>query len=253
MKRVLPWIIPVLILLFWQWGASWGWISARTLPAPFDVLKAFIRLVKSGELMDHMQVSFERASIGFAIGGGIGFLLGLVNGMFPVASRLLDSTVQMIRNIPHLALIPLVILWFGVGEEAKIFLVALGVMFPIYINTYHGIRQVDGSYIEMAKVYGLNTWELFWHVILPGALPSIFVGLRFALGFMWLTLIVAETIAANAGIGYMAMNAREFMQTDVVVLGILLYALLGKGADVIAHLLEKSLLKWHPNFQKGGA
>lgn len=253
MKRVLPWIIPVLILLVWQWGASWGWISARTLPAPFDVLKAFIRLVKSGELIDHMKVSFERAMVGFAVGGGIGFLLGLINGMFPVASRLLDSTVQMIRNIPHLALIPLVILWFGVGEEAKIFLVALGVMFPIYINTYHGIRHVDGSYIEMAKVYGLNTWELFWHVILPGALPSIFVGLRFALGFMWLTLIVAETIAANAGIGYMAMNAREFMQTDVVVLGILLYALLGKGADIIAHLLEKSLLKWHPNFQKGEA
>jgi sulfonate transport system permease protein len=251
MKRILPWIIPVLILLVWHLGATWGWISSRTLPAPLDVLKAFVKLVKSGELFEHMQVSFERAMTGFAIGGGIGFLLGLINGMFPIASRLLDSTVQMIRNIPHLALIPLVILWFGVGEEAKVFLVALGVMFPIYINTYHGIRQVDGRYIEMAKVYGLNTRELFWHVILPGALPSIFVGLRFALGFMWLTLIVAETIAANAGIGYMAMNAREFMQTDVVVLGILLYALLGKGADIIAHLFEKSFLKWHPNFQKG--
>lgn len=250
-KRILPWIIPIAVLLIWQVGANVGWIASRTLPAPWDVLKAFGHLVQTGEIFRHLKVSFGRAFVGFLIGGGIGLILGLANGMFPIASHLLDSTLQMIRNIPHLALIPLVILWFGVGEEAKIFLVALGVFFPIYINTYHGIRQVDAGYIEMAKVYGLRTHELFWHVILPGALPSIFVGLRFALGFMWLTLIVAETIAADSGIGYMAMNAREFMQTDVVVLGILLYALLGKAADLIAHLFEKILLQWHPNFQKG--
>lgn len=156
----------------------------------------------------------------------------------------------MLRNIPNLALIPLVILWFGIGDEARLFLVSLGVMFPIYLNTFHGIKSVDLGLIEMGKVYGLNAWGLFWRIILPGAMSSILVGVRYSLGIMWLTLIVAETIAADSGIGYMAMNAREFMQTDVVVLSILLYALFGKLADAIARTLESYLLQWHPSYQK---
>ncbi|HEY9605256.1 MAG TPA: ABC transporter permease subunit, partial [Allocoleopsis sp.] len=161
----------------------------------------------------------------------------------------LDTSVQMIRNIPHLALIPLVILWFGIGDEARLFLVALGVFFPIYINTFYGIRAVEPGLIEMGKVYGLNQTGLLWQIILPGAMPSILVGVRYALGIMWITLIVAETIAADSGIGYMAMNAREFMQTDVVVLSILMYAILGKLADAGARLLEAKWLSWHPNYQ----
>lgn len=156
----------------------------------------------------------------------------------------MDTTIQMLRNIPHLALIPLAILWFGVGEEAKLFLVALGVFFPLYLNTFHGIRSVDPALIEMGKTYGLRGWSLLWKVILPGALPSILVGLRYSLGIMWLTLIVAETIASDSGIGFMAMDAREFMQMDVVVLSILLYALLGKLADVLAKTLENRCLRW---------
>jgi sulfonate transport system permease protein len=156
----------------------------------------------------------------------------------------------MIRNIPHLALIPLVILWFGIDEEAKLFLVALGVFFPIYINTLHGIRTVDPHLLEMGRVYGMTRTELFRRVILPGALPSIFVGLRYALGIMWLTLIVAETISASSGLGYMAMQAREFLMIDIVVLSILIYALLGKLADASARLLERLTLKWHPAFQE---
>jgi sulfonate transport system permease protein len=159
----------------------------------------------------------------------------------------------MIRNIPHLALIPLVILWFGIDETAKIFLVALGVFFPIYVNTQHGIRTVDPQLVEMAQTYGMTPVELFRRVYLPGALPSIFVGLRYALGIMWLTLIVAETIAASAGIGYMAMQAREFLLVDVVVLSIVIYALLGKLADTTARLLERVCLTWHPAFQKARA
>ena len=179
-----------------------------------------------------------------------GFVLGLANGTSQTASRLLDSTVQMIRNVPHLALIPLVILWFGIGEEAKLFLVALGVFFPIYVNTYHGVRTVDAGLIEMGRVYGLGRGALFRQVVFPGAMPSILVGVRYALGFTWLTLIVAETISAQSGIGYMTMNAREFLQTDVVVLGILIYALLGKAADVATVALEHWALAWHPAFQK---
>ena len=171
-----------------------------------------------------------------------------------LSTRILPSpegvlkAIQMLRNVPHLALIPLVILWFGIDESAKIFLVALGTMFPIYINTWHGIRNIDRGLVEMARSYGLSGFALFRHVILPGALPSIMVGIRFALGLMWLTLIVAETISANAGIGYLAMNAREFLQTDVVVVAIILYAILGKLADFSAQLLERVWLRWNPAY-----
>ena len=198
----------------------------------------------------NIWVSFWRASVGFLIGGGIGFALGLANGLSRLSSKLTDTTLQMVRNIPHLALIPLVILWFGIDEEAKLFLVALGVFFPIYLNTLHGIRTVDPQLIEMGRIYGMTDGELFRRVILPGALPSIFVGLRYALGIMWLTLIVAETIAASSGIGYMAMQAREFLLIDVVVLAILIYALLGKLADSASRALERLTLSWHPAFQK---
>jgi len=248
-QPLIPWLVPILLIVIWQFLVQVGWLSTRVLPAPTGVVQAGIQLAKSGELFRHIGVSSWRAFAGFVVGGGIGLVLGLLNGIFPIAEKLLDTSVQMIRNIPHLALIPLVILWFGIGEEAKLFLVALGVMFPIYLNTFHGIRTVDSGLIEMGKVYGLNATSLFWEIILPGALPSILVGLRYALGIMWLTLIVAETIASDSGIGYMAMNAREFMQTDVVVLSILMYALLGKLADTAARVLEEKWLSWHPSYQ----
>lgn len=243
------WLVPVLLVAIWQFFSQIGWLSDRVLPAPSAVLQAGITLFNSGELIDYILVSTERALIGFVIGGLIGFILGLMNGLSSTAETLFDSSVQMLRNIPHLALIPLVILWFGINEEAKVFLVVLGVLFPIYINTFHGVKSVDKQLIEAAKVYGLSGFSLFWHVILPGSLSSILVGVRFSLGVMWVTLIVAETISANSGIGYMAMNAREFMRMDIVVLSILLYALLGKLSDWIAKLIEKQFLKWHPSYQ----
>jgi sulfonate transport system permease protein len=247
---LLRWAVPVAVILIWQGVVSFGLLSTRILPAPWEVVEAGIRLARSGELARNMWVSFWRAMVGFAIGGSIGFAFGLANGLSKRCDDVFDSTLQMVRNIPHLALIPLVILWFGIDETAKIFLVALGVFFPIYINTQHGIRSVDPQLIEMGKTYGMTPTELFWRVMLPGALPSIFVGLRFGLGIMWLTLIVAETIAASSGIGYMAMQAREFLLLDVVVLSILIYALLGKAADSAARILERICLSWHPAFQK---
>nr|WP_028593936.1 aliphatic sulfonate ABC transporter permease SsuC [Paenibacillus assamensis] len=247
----IAWIMPITLLILWQILGQLGWISTRILPTPIAVIEALITLVSNGMLFDYIGTSTGRALIGFAIGGSIGFSLGLLNGMIPLAEKLTDTSIQMVRNIPHLALIPLVILWFGIDEAAKLFLVALGVAFPIYLNTFHGIRSVDPSLIEMGKVYGLRGWALFRNIILPGALPSILVGVRFALGTMWITLIVAETISADSGIGYMAMNAREFMQMDVVVLSILLYALLGKLSDSIAKWCERLFLQWHPNYGKG--
>lgn len=247
--RLAPWALPLALVILWQIAVETGWLSNRILPAPSAVLAAFWSLSQSGELWQHLSISSQRALIGFAIGGSIGLILGFITGLSRWGERLLDSSVQMIRNVPHLALIPLVILWFGIDESAKIFLVALGTLFPIYLNTYHGIKNIDRGLLEMARSYGLSGFRLFTQVVLPGALPSIMVGVRFALGFMWLTLIVAETISANSGIGYLAMNAREFLQTDVVVVAIVLYALLGKLADVGAQLLERVWLRWHPAYQ----
>lgn len=243
------WILPAAILIVWEISARSGVISANVLPAPSAVAEAFWRLLGSGELGENIGVSTLRAVSGFVIGGSIGFVLGLANGVSVLSRRLTDTTLQMVRNIPHLALIPLVILWFGIDEEAKLFLVALGVFFPIYVNTLLGIQGVDPQLIEMGRIYGMSRPQLFLRVILPGALPAIFVGLRYGLGIMWLTLIVAETISASSGLGYMAMQAREFLLIDVVVLSILIYALLGKLADSLARLLERLSLQWHPAFR----
>ncbi|MCW7537137.1 aliphatic sulfonate ABC transporter permease SsuC [Aquabacterium sp. A7-Y] len=251
-RRGLPWLLPIGILAVWALASRAGWLSTRVLPEPSAVVVAFWQLAASGELFEHVRVSSARALAGLALGGGLGLLLGLLTGTFRSAETLLDSSLQMLRNIPALALIPLVILWFGIDEAAKLFLVAVGVFFPIYLNTFHGIRSVDRGLIEMARSYGLRGWTLYRQVILPGALPSILVGLRFSLGLMWVLLIVAETLSAQAGIGYLTMNAREFLQTDVVVLGILLYALLGKLADLFAKALERWWLRWHPGYQVQG-
>ena len=249
LRAITPWLVPIVLVVAWQASASFGWLSSRILPAPLDVLRAFWTLARSGELWQHVKISTVRAFAGFAIGGGLGLALGLATGTWRRAETLLDTSLQMLRNIPPLALIPLVILWFGIEESAKLFLVSLGVFFPVYLNTFHGIRNVDRDLVEMGKSYGLSGWALYRDVILPGALPSILVGVRFSLGFMWVILIVAETISAQSGIGYMTMNAREFLQTDVVLVGILLYALLGKLADLLARGLERAGLRWHPAYQ----
>ena len=251
--RLVPWLLPVGLIAFWQIASSLGWLSTRVLPAPVDVAIAFWTLAVSGELWVHVKISAGRALAGLAIGGGLGLALGLLTGSARWAEALFDSSVQMVRNIPALALIPLVILWFGIDESAKLFLIAVSVFFPIYLNTFHGIRNVDPGLIEMGRTYGLSRWGLYREVILPGAMSSILVGLRFSLGLMWVILIVAETISAQSGIGYLTMNAREFLQTDIVLVGILLYALLGKLADLFARGLERYWLRWHPGYQQAGA
>jgi sulfonate transport system permease protein len=248
-RRVLPWIVPVLILAAWEYTTRAGLLSVSVLPEPWAVIKAAWHLTQTGELWSNLKVSSGRAFAGLVVGGGLGLALGLLTGLSRRAEIALDTTLQMLRNVPPLALIPLVILWFGIDEGAKLFLVAFGVFFPLYLNTFHGIRSVDRGLIEMARSYGLSGWSLYRDVILPGAMPSILVGLRYSLGLMWVLLIVAETISASSGIGFMTMNAREFLQTDVVLVGILMYALLGKLADVAAKTLERRCLRWHPSYQ----
>jgi sulfonate transport system permease protein len=247
---VIPWFAPLAFLVIWELWARFGGLSPHILPAPTKVLDTAIRLTRKGELLPDLGISLLRAAAGFAIGGSLGFVLGLAVGLSRLAEALLDRSIQMLRAIPFLAVLPLVIVWLGIGEPAKIFLVALGVTFPIYINTVLGIRQVDPELIELGRVTGLSTWQSIVNIVLPGSMPSILTGVRYALATAWLALVVAETIAANSGIGFLAMDAREFLRTDVIVLAIVIYAGIGVIADLIARLLERRLLSWHANYAR---
>ena len=245
---LLSWLAPVVLVIVWELAAKAGWVSPQVLPAPSKVLNTAIKLAATGSLLGDLRTSLLRAATGFALGGSVGFTLGVLVGFSRIAEAAIDRSVQMIRAIPFLALLPLVIVWLGVGEAEKIFLVALGVTFPIYINTTLGIRQVDPKLIELGCIQGLGPFELIRRIVLPGALPSILTGARYALATAWLALVVAETIGAESGIGFLAMDAREFLRTDVIVLTIAIYALIGVAADAIARLLERRLLAWHPNY-----
>lgn len=249
---LISWTAPLVLLLAWEALARAGVLSPQVLPAPSKVLQTALNLIAQGRLLSDLGASLLRAAAGFAIGGGIGFVLGTLVGFSRLAEALVDRSVQMVRAVPFLAALPLVIVWFGVGEGGKVFLVSLGVLFPIYINTVLGIRQVDPKLLELGRVTGLSNWTLIRRIVLPGALPSILAGVRYALAVAWLALVIAETIAANTGIGSLAMDAREFLQTDVIVLTIVIYAGIGVVSDAIARLLERRLLAWHPNYAAKG-
>lgn len=248
----ISWTAPLVLLLAWEALARSGVLSPQVLPAPSKVLQTALNLIAQGRLLSDLGASLLRAAAGFAIGGSIGFVLGTLVGFSRLAEALVDRSVQMVRAVPFLAALPLVIVWFGVGEGGKVFLVSLGVLFPIYINTVLGIRQVDPKLLELGRVTGLSNWTLIRRIVLPGALPSILAGVRYALAVAWLALVIAETIAANTGIGSLAMDAREFLQTDVIVLTIVIYAGIGVVSDGIARLLERRLLAWHPNYAAKG-
>jgi sulfonate transport system permease protein len=239
-----------LLLVAWEIASRLGELPPYLLPAPSKVAGTAYKLVVTGTLLQDLGISLARASLGFLMGGSVGFVLGIVVGSSRVAEAVIDRPVQMVRAIPFLALLPLVIVWFGVGEGEKVFLVALGVVFPIYINTTLGIRQVDPKLLELGRVRELSRWQTIRRIILPGALPSILTGVRYALATAWLALVVAETIGAESGIGFLAMDAREFLRTDVIVLTILIYAVIGVGADAVARALERRLLAWHPNYAR---
>ena len=237
-------------MLFWESGSAVGLISDKILLRPSAVIATGVAKTLSGELFRHLGVSALWAFAGLAVGGSIGFALGVLNGMSRQSAIVTDTSLQMIRNISNLALLPLVIVLFGIGEGAKLFLVSLSVFFPIYLNTFHGIRNVDAQLIEMGKAYGMSRQTLFRRIMLPGALSSVFVSLSSALGVMWLTLIVADTLSASSGLGHTAMQGREYMLIDTVVLAILLYALLGKFADSFTRYLEKRTLASSPTYAR---
>lgn len=242
---------PLLLVLLWEAASMAGLISPRTLAAPSTVLATAWELLLSGELPHHLLVSLGRVALGLGIGVTVGAALALVAGLSRLGEEIVDAPLQMLRTLPFLALVPLFILWFGIGEVPKIALVALGTTFPVYLTLFAGIRGVDPKLVEAGRVFGLDRRGMVRHVVLPGALPSGLVGLRYALGTAWLSLVIAEQINATAGIGFLINDARDFLRTDVIVVGLLVYALLGLGADALMRAVERRALSWRPALIKG--
>lgn len=234
------------LLLAWQAASSSGLLSSRTLASPAQIVATAWSLAVTGALPWHLAVSLGRVAAGLTIGVTVGASLALVAGLSRLGEDVVDAPIQMLRTLPFLALVPLFILWFGIGEAPKIALVALGTAFPLYLNLFAGIRGVEPRLIEMARVFGLNWRGLIRHVVLPGALPSALVGLRYSLGVAWLSLVVAEQVNAQAGIGYLINDARDFLRTDIILVGLGLYAMLGLGADALVRGLERRALAWRP-------
>ncbi|WP_430215181.1 ABC transporter permease [Niallia taxi] len=242
-------IFPALLIAVWEAAGMYGFVSETLLPRPSEIFMAFIDLLRNGNLLYHFQVSFLRAIGGFLIGGTLGLLAGLAVGFSNKMEHTLDPTMQMLRTIPTLAVIPLFILWFGFGEVSKILLIAKGAFFPLYVNAFLGIRSVDGKMFEVAKVLQYSKWKQITNLIIPSALPNILLGLRLALGAAWLALVAAELMGSSEGIGYLITDARQFSQTTVVFVGIIIFAVFGKVSDSFVRLFERRLLKWQDSFK----
>ncbi len=237
---------PLAVLLLWELGSRVGLIPAHIMPAPSALATTLSDLLVSGRLYEHLGVSLRRAALGLAIGVSLGTALALVAGLSRRGELAADPLMQILRALPFLGVIPLFILWFGIGEVTKVALIALATKTPIYLTLYGGIRGVDAKLVEAADTLGLNRLELIRHVILPGALPSFFVGLRYALGISLLALVAVEQINANSGIGYLINEARDFMKTDVIMVCLLIYSVLGLLTDAFVRMLERHALAWRP-------
>lgn len=244
------WFSPLVLLAAWELASRTGVIPEHTLAAPSAVVTTLWSMLVSGELESNLLVSFARIVAGLAIGVSTGIALGLIAGLSRQGEAAVDPIMQIKRTIPTLALTPLFIVWFGIGETPKIALIAFASIFPVYLNLYSGIRGVDVRLVEAARSFGLSRAELIWHVILPGALPSLLVGLRYSLSIAILVLVVAEQINASAGLGYLINNARDFLRTDIIVVCLIVYAALGLGADWLVNLVERRALVWRPSLLK---
>ena len=245
LRRILP---PLLLLVIWQIGASAGWFAEKTYSSPFQIAHSAASLLNDGQLERALGASLARVAVGLGIGVTAGLLLGVASGLFRSGEDVLDPMLQMVRTLPVLALTPLFVLWFGIGELPKVLLIAYGTFFPIYLNVFAGIRGVDNKLVEAGRTVGLTRLGMIREVILPGALPSALVGLRYSLGISWLILFVAEQINATSGLGLLMQNAQQFFQTQVIFVCIILYALLGLSADLIVRFIEKRALAWRANF-----
>lgn len=242
-------LIPVLVLLVWQLASSLEWISPQLFPSPMVIFRSFFEIIVSGELLPHLGISVMRAMLDFIIGGGSGLIIGLLVGLFKRSEQLLDPSIQMLRTVPLLAITPLFILWFGFGELSKVLLISMGAFFPLYVNAFLGVRNVDAKLFDVARVLEFSRLHQVTKVILPGAMPNILLGVRLSLSTSWLCLVVAELMGADQGIGYLIQDARAYMRTEIVFVRIFIFATVGKLTDSIVRVLEAKLLKWQDSYR----
>ncbi|MGC4820828.1 ABC transporter permease [Micromonospora sp. DT63] len=235
---------PLLLLAAWAAGSATGWLDPRTVSAPWTVLTTAGDLIADGRLQDNLAVSAQRAGLGLAFGTVIGTLLALVAGLSRWGEAILDGPIQIKRAIPALALIPLLILWLGIGEQMKVTTITLGVLVPVYIHTHNGLRSIDSRYVELGDSLRLSRAVFLRRIVLPGAFPGFLLGMRFAVVGAWLALVVVEQINSTSGIGYMMDLARQYGQTDVIIVGLVLYGLLGLLSDGLVRLVQRRTLSW---------
>lgn len=241
----LGWLLgPALLVAVWTLGSFLGWIDPRVLPAPWATAETAVDLLREGRLQTNLAISAWRAAQGLAFGVSVGLVVALLSGLSLLGGYLFDGMVHVKRAIPTLALIPLVVIWFGIGETMKVTVIALSVFVPIYLNTHTALRGIETRYVELAETVGLSRWAFVRDVVLPGALPGFLLGLRFGVMSAWLALVVVEQLNATSGIGYMINLARTYAQTDVIVVGLVVYALLGLSSDMAVRALESRLLAW---------
>lgn len=247
----LGWLLgPALLMLFWTVGSMTGFIDPRILPTPWATVGTAADLIGQGRLQANLAISAWRAAQGLAFGVAVGVLVALVSGLSLLGGYLFDGLVQVKRAIPILALIPLIILWFGIGETMKVTVISIAVFIPIYLNTHTGLRGIETRYVELAETLGLSRAAFIRQVVLPGALPGFLLGLRFAVTGAWLALVVVEQMNATSGVGYMINLARTYAQSDVIVVGLVVYALLGLTSDLAVRKLEARALAWRRTFAK---
>ncbi|MEV5126112.1 ABC transporter permease [Streptomyces decoyicus] len=239
---------PLALLVLWQVLSAGGVLEADILASPGTIAATAGDLVADGTLPSAMLVSLQRVAVGLLLGGVTGVALALASGLSRLGEDLVDATVQMLRSVPWVGVIPLFIIWLGIGEAPKIALISLGVAFHLYLNVYAGIRGVDAQLVEAGTSLGLSRWGLIRHVVLPGALPGAMTGLRYSLATAWLALVFGEQVNADDGLGFLMNQAREFFRTDVIVVCLVVYAILGLIADFLVRTLERLLLQWRPTF-----
>jgi sulfonate transport system permease protein len=235
---------PVLLLLAWVVTSATGLLDPQTLSAPWTVVATFGELIADGRLQSNLLTSVQRAGISLVVGVGLGVALALAAGLSRVGEALIDGPVQIKRAVPTLALIPLAIIWFGIGEEMKIIMIAASVFVPVYINTHAALRGVDHRYVELAETVGLSRAAFIRRVALPGALPGFFTGLRLSVTISWIALVVVEQVNATSGIGYLMTQARTYGQTEIIVVGLVVYAAFGLVGDTLVRAVERRALSW---------
>jgi sulfonate transport system permease protein len=239
------WVIgPALLLLYWSALSAWGYLDSRILPAPWTAATTAIELVREGRLQANLAISAGRAAAGLSLGVAVGVVLALVSGLSRLGGYVVDGVVQLKRGIPILAVIPFMVLWFGIGEEMKIITIALTVFFPIYLHMHSALSAIELKQVELAETLRLSRWGFIRHVVIPAALPGFLTGLRFSVTTAWLALVVVEQLNSTSGIGYMVTLARDYAQSDVMLVGLVVYALLGLSSDAAVRLLETRALGW---------